>query len=343
VRTFRALLTALVATLAGWAQASETVCHPFVGVTYTVRAETAPRPLRMHIVDIDLAASGIRFRLTPHSGPLHTGKQTTLGYLRQQQAQIAINAHFFEPWPAPSPDPGTASLVGIAASDGQVYAPFLDKAPKQYAIQPNAPGLNIDAGNHACIVHRNAADPSGYTVAEPVTLHNTLAGNEQIVTSGRVTAVHSDWNSRLDPRTAIGLTRSRHLIFFVVDGRQPGISEGMSVPEVAHVLAGDYGIVDALGLDGGGSTTLAIADPTPRVVNVSVGVKDAPGTERAVGSNLAVFAQRPESTSTTCSASGPDAAPSGISARPCLIIALGVCFAAGLVVLAWQRRSSRAR
>jgi len=68
----------------------------------------------------------------------------------------------------------------------------------------------------------------------------------------------------------------------------------MSVPEVAELLANDYGVVDALNLDGGGSTTLAIADPTPRVVNVPVGVKDVPDTERPVGSNLAVFARRRE-------------------------------------------------
>jgi hypothetical protein len=120
VRPFRSLLMVLLVPLVGWVQASEPASRPFVGVTYTMRTQTSPRPLRMYIVDIDLAAPGIRFQLTPPSGPLHTRKRTTLDFLRQQHAQIAINAHFFEPWPAPDPDPGTASLVGIAASNGQV-------------------------------------------------------------------------------------------------------------------------------------------------------------------------------------------------------------------------------
>jgi hypothetical protein len=52
-------------------------------------------------------------------------------------------------------------------------------------------------------------------------------------------------------------------------------------------------VTDALNLDGGGSTTLCMADPMPRVVNVPVGRGDAPGTLRAVGSSLAVFAAVP--------------------------------------------------
>jgi hypothetical protein len=339
------VLTLLVVTVAAvparWTLASATVTRPFVGVTCTSRVETAPRPLRMHVVDIDLAARGIGFRLTPPAGPLHTRKQTTLDFLRQQRAQIAVNAHFFEPWPAPSTDPGTASLVGIAASDGKVYSPFLDKPPKQYAIGADAPGLNIDANNRASVVHRNPSDPTGYTPAEPVTLYNALAGNEQIVTGGRVTAVSSGWNHRLGPRTAVGLADNRKLILFVVDGRQPGVSEGMSVPEVANLLIGDYRVVDALNLDGGGSTTLAIADPTPRIANVPVGVGDVPGTERAVGSNLAVFALEREPTAATPIDPASTTGPRDPSTTPWIPIAAGTCLAAGLAALICRWRLKR--
>ncbi len=343
VKLYRALSIALAVCLANPALASRTVTHPFVGVTYTVREEALPRPCRMHIVDIDLAADGLRFRLTPPDGALHTMKQTTLDYLRQQQAQIAINAHFFEPWPAPDPDPGAASLVGIAASDGKVFAPFLDKPPKQYAIAANAPGLNIDARNHASIVHRSTADPAGYSAAEGIALYNTLAGNEQIVTAGRVTAAQSDWNNRTGPRTAIGLTSNQHLILFVVDGRQKGISQGMSVPEVAQMLVKDFGVVEALNLDGGGSSTLAIADPAPRVANVPVGVNDMPGTLRAVGSNLAIFAARLEPASRPDGETQHAMTSSGISARHYIVVALGLCLVGVLVIWTLRRRRSRAK
>jgi hypothetical protein len=295
----------------------------------------------LHIVDIDLAAPGVRFRLTPRGGPLHTIKQTTLEYLRQQRAQIAINAHFFEPWPAPGIDPGTASLVGIAASDGDVYSPFTDKPPKRYAIWPNAPGLNISADGRAAIIHRGAADPNGYAVREKVKLHNALAGSEQIVTGGKVTVADSAWNRRLAPRTAIGLTANQHLILAVVDGRQRAVSEGMTVRELAEMLAGRCRAADALSLDGGGSTTLAIADPAPRLVNVPVGVNDAAGTQRAVGSSLAVFARPCEPTT------GPQSAPAG-AARPggsplaYWAVLAAASLAAGLALHIRRRRSPRA-
>src|SRR5512142_610236 len=164
------------------AAATTTVTHPYLGVTHIYRTETSPRPVTMHILQIDLTTPSIRFTVTPHSGALDTYKQTTLQFLSGQGAQLAVNAHFFEPWPPPSPDPGTADLVGFAASDGDVYSPFEDHPPKSYAIQANAPGLNIDPGNRATIVHRDPADTTGFSVAEPVTPYNALAGNEQIVT-----------------------------------------------------------------------------------------------------------------------------------------------------------------
>src|SRR6185436_7023765 len=51
----------------------------------------------------------------------------------------------------------------------------------------NAPALNIDRQNHATIVHRDPADPSGTRVREAVSLWNVVAGSAQIVTDGAIT------------------------------------------------------------------------------------------------------------------------------------------------------------
>jgi exopolysaccharide biosynthesis protein len=261
-------------------------------MTHVVRRETSPRPVKMHLILIDLKARGIRFLVTPQRGPQDTVKQTVLQFLTEQKAQLTINAHFFEPWPAPEPDPGTADLVGLAASDGNVYSPFEANPPKQPAIQPNAPALNIDRGNHPFIVRRNPTDQTGKTVLERVALHNAVAGNEQILTGFRLTAGDGAWDNTPNPLTVIGLARHDTLILLLVDGRQPGVSEGLSTREAAALLRDDYGAIDALNLDGGGSTTLCMADPEPRVVNTPVGVNNVPGTLRPVGSSLAVFAAR---------------------------------------------------
>jgi hypothetical protein len=271
-------------------RATETVTHPFVGVAHIARNQVRPRPVKMHILLIDLKAPGLRFRVTPQAGTLDTIKQTTLDFLREQKAQLAINGHFFEPWPAPNPDSGTADLVGLAASNGQVYSPFEDHPSKSYAIRSNAPALNIDSHNAATIVHRSAGDPTGRSAAEAVTLYNALAGNKQLLTRGTNTAGTGDWDRKPGPLTVVGLAPGTMLVILIVDGRQPGVSEGLSTREAAELLRSDYSVSDAINLDGGGSTTLCMQDPCPRVVNIPVGLNNIPGTLRPVGSNLAIFA-----------------------------------------------------
>lgn len=59
------------------------------------------------------------------------------------------------------------------------------------------------------------------------------------------------------PRTAMGYTADRKLIFLVIEGRFPGKSEGASLIEEATILR-DLGSVEALNLDGGGSSCLLV-------------------------------------------------------------------------------------
>src|SRR5262245_34013516 len=170
----------LLATIASGSSAAEIVDHPFLGVTHITRTETSPRAVTMHIVRIDLTIVGISFRLTPPGGTRETVRQTTLAYLNAQQAQVAINSHFFLPFPSADLN---AMLIGIAASDGNVFSAF--EAPVQsYALATAAPGINIAPSNQASVVHRSAALADREHVVEPVVLWNTVAGSAQIVTNG---------------------------------------------------------------------------------------------------------------------------------------------------------------
>jgi len=119
---------------------AQTVRHPFVGVTTITRTENMPRSVRMHVVQIDLTAPGIHFKLTEPGGTRETVRNTTVGFLSEEHAQIAVNAHFFLPFPSTDSD---AMLIGLAASNGNVYSAF--ESPLQsYAIIADAPALNID-------------------------------------------------------------------------------------------------------------------------------------------------------------------------------------------------------
>ncbi|MDN5559028.1 MAG: phosphodiester glycosidase family protein [Ruaniaceae bacterium] len=56
------------------------------------------------------------------------------------------------------------------------------------------------------------------------------------------------------PRTAVGIIDTNHLVFVVVDGRDAGYSRGVTLPELAQIMR-DLGATTAYNLDGGGSST----------------------------------------------------------------------------------------
>jgi exopolysaccharide biosynthesis protein len=293
--------------------------QPFVGVTYFDKSITGPRPLHMHVAQIDLRAPGIRFKVSPPGGDREVLRQSTLDFLKQERAQLAINGHFFLPFPSADT---TAWVIGLAASGGRVFSAF--EIPEQsYALVAFAPAINIDRDNHASIVTYDPSNADQNHVRESVSLWNVVAGSSQIVTRGVPTIpVYRDDNhfdGELDPggpnnysnskawadattaRTAIGLSRDQQtLTLFTVDvrGGPPSrqalrgpSSEGMRLSEVAHLLIRDFDVFDALNLDGGGSTTMAMEDAVTgnrSIVNVS---SDNP-LGRVVASSLAVFANR---------------------------------------------------
>jgi hypothetical protein len=86
------------------------------------------------------------------------------------------------------------------------------------------------------------------------------------------------WTHQRNPRTVAGIDAQGRLVLVTVDGRQTG-SVGASIAEAAD-LARDLGLVEAINLDGGGSTTMVVDG---QVVNSPSG-----GSERAVGDALVI-------------------------------------------------------
>jgi hypothetical protein len=93
-----------------------------------------------------------------------------------------------------------------------------------------------------------------------------------------------DFTFKRHPRTATGTRPDGTIILVTVDGRQPKISVGMTVEELAALML-ELGCVDAINLDGGGSTTMVVRG---RVVNSP---SDAAG-ERPVSDALLVFERK---------------------------------------------------
>ncbi|WP_347344392.1 phosphodiester glycosidase family protein [Microbacterium sp.] len=94
---------------------------------------------------------------------------------------------------------------------------------------------------------------------------NTLSFGPAIVADGAVVdgieSVEVDTNfgnhsiQGDQPRTAVGVIDENHLVFVVVDGRQSGYSEGVTLTELAAIMTG-LGATTAYNLDGGGSSTM---------------------------------------------------------------------------------------
>ena len=80
------------------------------------------------------------------------------------------------------------------------------------------------------------------------------------------------------------------LLILVVDGRQPGYSEGATLDELAAMIL-EFGGYTGMNMDGGGSSTLVRESATgsAQVLNSPVD-QGIPGRERVVGNHLGIYA-----------------------------------------------------
>ncbi len=93
-------------------------------------------------------------------------------------------------------------------------------------------------------------------VESPTGAVESIGGFPVLVHKGApvVPNVRSNFFQGRHPRTIVGWTKTGDVLLVTVDGRQPGRSLGMSLPEAARFMIG-LGAQEAMNLDGGGSTT----------------------------------------------------------------------------------------
>jgi exopolysaccharide biosynthesis protein len=293
-RWWLALVGGLVAAAAS---ATQVITEPFLGVQLIHQTETSPRPLNIYVAEIDLSAPGLRFQVTPvgpdprpidtntgYSGqPMETIRQTTRQYVDSLGAQIGINADFYD-WQTIN-GVNWANNRGLAASNGTAYSPWEGSQDPDFRD-----ALNILQNNQAQFVKRALSLPTGYETLPTTTLYNTMTGSNRILQNNVNVAPTSCAHCAIDPQTAVGLTANNaKLILMVVDGRQTGFSEGLNLVEMADWMKNYFGATNAVNLDGGGSATMVM-----NLYNDAFAgqVLNSPsdGSERSVGTNLAVFA-----------------------------------------------------
>ena len=164
-------------------------------------------------------------------------------------------------------------------------------------------GTATAIGPDQIVLSANALSSAYHTDA----LRNIPAGTEITLT---ITAADEDWNdvvyasgalyslvedgsvvsglpSGQNPRTAVGVKRDGTVIFYTIDGRRSGHSIGATLSQVAQRLI-ELGCVAAVGLDGGGSTTLTVTQPDDTAVSTVNRPSD--GSERKVTNHLFLVA-----------------------------------------------------
>ena len=140
---------------------------------------------------------------------------------------LAINADFF--------NMDTFQPRGQLALEGNIIQTYGTRATPFFAV--------LKDGSYAI-------RPFGSSMAD---VEEAVAGYHWLVRDG---AVVTNDDTELAPRTAIGLKADGTVVVFATDGRQEGYSMGLTIQDTGELMK-NAGCVNAINLDGGGSTTFA--------------------------------------------------------------------------------------
>lgn len=223
-------------------------------------------PVRAYLLIIEKGAAKIETSMPSDSAE----KVGTVTNIKSQLSSAAangknviagINADFFDMG-------GTNIMRGLCVKDGKEIHPVSDR-----------PWFGITEDGNA--VMGVAIDYRAYKGK----LKTAVGGSHIILKKDAVNSNSgTEFSDTRHPRTAVGVTPDGTLVLLVVDGRQPEISNGASLADLAFILA-RFGCIDAINLDGGGSSTFIIKEESEFVT------KNSPsgGSMRAVANGLMII------------------------------------------------------
>jgi hypothetical protein len=203
---------------------------------------------------------------------------TTSGFLKAYGVQAAVNANFYSP--CCSATPGTPmDVFGLSISKGRVVS-------AQEPLSENT-ALLFTTNKQVIIINTN------WPPINTAGIYTAVCGRYPLVING--VNIGNDATSSipgLQPRAAAGVSQDgRYLYLITIDGRQPGYSDGAIDPQTADWLI-RFGSYNGINLDGGGSTTMVMADCAGNPIQLNVPIDQGiPHHERVIGNHLGVFAK----------------------------------------------------
>lgn len=243
------------------------------GLTYSKRVyrDQDGKPVVAYVMEADPTKVDI-LNATPNYGDvIHNVKATTAAAMKSMekagiQVWGGVNADFFR-------INGDYSPQGLCVKQGKVLSAVNDR-----------PWFGMTKDGKA--VMGTAADYSKYAGK----LQEAVGGSAILLRNGLVENVGYLSASKADrhPRTVVGVREDGTVLLIAIDGRQPAISNGASLADLAGILL-ELGAVDGINLDGGGSTTFITTNGQGKYT-----VRNSPsdGSLRNVYNSLVVAAKQ---------------------------------------------------
>jgi exopolysaccharide biosynthesis protein len=228
---------------------------------------TTPRPLRIYYLKIALNNPKLEVITLPGDdpdglGPAESQLTKPADLFKKFHALAAVNANAFAglndgkaaaDWYEGRP----VDIYGIAASNKKIISPVEKSRTSFWMDNSGKPHIGTPA----------ISDSIVEAVAD---WFSPLLISAKIIPTTADQALH--------PRTALGFDDTgKWLILVVVDGRQPGFSEGTTLYELAQILQ-SQGCSQSINLDGGGSSIMLVQEPGKdiRTVNSPSGKEPRP-------------------------------------------------------------------
>ncbi len=248
------LATMWIAAVVNLAEAESRVSTPYPGIEFRAEVRYRPRLIRFFLLKIDLTNRNLVCEVAVATDPKRPefGKavlQDPARLAQQYRLLAAVNANPFglvntggrENAASPLPSEGKAqvTICGWAKVRSATVSPPNPRFWSFWIAPDGTPQVG------------NPASPPEALVA--------VSGFGPLILEGKIVAARG---GPLDRRTAVGIDQRRTTLFLlVVDGRQPGWSEGVTYGEVAHLLL-EAGAHWAIQLDGGSSSVMLLRSPT---------------------------------------------------------------------------------
>lgn len=246
------------------------------GITYdrVLYQKHSGNSARVHILSVTDIGSRYIFGILGTYGILLPPSD----FAKQSDALVVINGSFFSKKP-------TRSLGLVAAHNRILYPPNADGNFRGTVGFTPTDVLFDWIGMEDINGNRFQTNKEGWNDC-----HSALGAGPILVHTGQIRMATELEGFNLEqtaPRTAIGKSRDGHVLVVVVDGRQSDWSEGVTLPELAELFRA-RDAMEALNLDGGGSSTLVVKN---QIVNrpSDFAIPSQPGRERPVANVIALF------------------------------------------------------